>query len=248
MLTPIDLSPGASAEAFLFSLMSSMLVFRSAAALGSVRCRFLARAMMPCHGGKPMTILRVTRRAFVGALGCAPAWPVVARAQHQAMPVVGFLSSRSPDDSMNLVAAFRGGLGDTGFIEGHSVAIEYRWAEYNNDRLPTLSADLVVRQVAVIAANSIAPALAAKAATAKIPIIFLTGADPVQFNLIHSLSRPEGNLTGVAILSNTLAPKQLELLHEIAPTATQVALLVNPKNLITETDMKNVKSAAGTTG
>ena len=183
------------------------------------------------------------RRAFITWLGGAAAWPLAARGQ-QTTPVVGFLSSRSPDDSARLVAAFRGGLGETGFIEGRNVAIEYRWAEGNYDHLPTLAADLVVRKVAVIVATAIAPALAAKSATAKIPIIFQTGADPVQFGLVDSLSRPGGNLTGVAILTNTLVPKQLELLHEVAPTSMLVAWLVNPKNPIAETDTQNVRSAA----
>ena len=183
------------------------------------------------------------RRQFITLVGgTVIAWPLVARAQPT--PVVGFLSSRSPDDSAHLVAAFRGGLGETGFMEGRNVTIEYRWAEGNYDHLPTLAADLVVRQVAVIVATAIAPALAAKSATAEIPIIFQTGADPVQFGLVDSLSRPKGNLTGVAILTNTLVPKQLELLHEVAPTATLVAWLVNPKNPIAETDTQNVKSAA----
>jgi putative tryptophan/tyrosine transport system substrate-binding protein len=188
------------------------------------------------------------RREFINLItGSVVTWPLTARAQ-QPSPVVGFLSSRSPDDSAHLVAAFREGLGETGFIEGRNVTIEYRWAEGNYDRLPTLAADLVARQVSVIAATAIAPARAAKEATTKIPIIFQTGADPVQFGLVNSLSRPGGNLTGVAILTNTLAPKQLELLHEVAPTAALVALLVNPKNPITETDTQNVKSAARTLG
>jgi putative tryptophan/tyrosine transport system substrate-binding protein len=188
------------------------------------------------------------RREFIKLIASsAVAWPLTVRAQ-QAMPAVGFLSSRSPDDSAHLVAAFREGLGETGFVEGRNVAIEYRWAQGNYDRLPALAADLVARQVAVIAATAIAPTLAAKSATAKIPIVFQTGADPVQFGLVSSLSRPEGNVTGVAIMTNTLAPKQLEVLHEVVPTATLVAWLVNPKNPIADTDTQNVKSAAGTLG
>ena len=188
------------------------------------------------------------RREFIKLIvGSTAVWPFAARGQ-QPTPIVGFLSSRSPDDSAHLVAAFREGLGETGFIEGRNVAIEYRWAEGHYDRLPTLAADLVARQVSVIAATAIAPARAAKEATTKIPIIFQTGADPVQFGLVNSLSRPEGNLTGVAMLTNTLAPKQLELLHEVVPTVTLVALLVNPKNPISETDKQNVESAAKTLG
>jgi putative ABC transport system substrate-binding protein len=194
-------------------------------------------------------MVHVKRRQFITLLGGATvAWPIAARAQQPEMPVIGFLGSRSPDDSANLVAAFRAGLGETGFVENSNIRIEFRWAEGHYDRLATLAADLAARQVAVLAApGGIAAGLAAKAATTKIPIIFLTGADPVQFGLVTSLSRPDGNLTGVAILTNTLAPKQLELLHEVAPKATLVAFLVNPKNPIAETDTRDLKSAAETT-
>lgn len=188
------------------------------------------------------------RRDLISLLGGAAAvWPLAAWAQ-QAIPVVGFLGSRSPGDSANLVAAFRAGLGESGFVEDRNVMIEFRWAEGHYDRLAPLAADLVSRQVAVLAApGGIAAGLAAKAATTKIPIIFLTGTDPVQFGLVASLSRPGGNLTGVAILTNTLAPKQLELLHEVAPTVTLVAFLVNPKNPIAESDTRDLHSAANTT-
>jgi putative tryptophan/tyrosine transport system substrate-binding protein len=190
------------------------------------------------------------RREFIAFVGItAAAWSLTARAQQPQMPVVGFLGSRSAEDSANLVAAFRGGLGETGFVEGRNVAIEFRWAEGRYERLPALSADLVARKVSVIAAaGGMAAGLAAKAATTEIPIVFLTGADPVQFGLIRSFSRPEGNLTGIAILTNTLAPKQLELLHEVAPSARYVAFLVNPKNPITESDTRDLKSAAKATG
>jgi putative tryptophan/tyrosine transport system substrate-binding protein len=192
----------------------------------------------------------VRRRDFIKVIaGSTAAWPLAARAQQSAMPVVGFIGSRSPGDSANLVAAFRAGLGETGFVENQNVMVEFRWAEGQYDRLPMLSADLVAHQVAVIAApGGIAAGLAAKTATTKIPIIFLTGADPVQFGLVKSLSRPDGNLTGVAILTNTLAPKQLELLREVAPDATLIAFLVNPKNPLAESDTREVHSAAGTTG
>src|SRR5262245_49663782 len=188
------------------------------------------------------------RRDFIALLRGAAAWPMVAHAQQPAMPTVGFLGSRSPKDSAPLIAAFRAGLTEVGFVEGRNVAIEFRWAEGHYDRLPTLAADLVARQVAVVAATAMAPALAAKATTAETPIVFLTGADPVQFELVKSLNRPGGNLTGVAILTNTLAPKQLELLHEVAPRATLVAFLVNPKNPIAESDARDLRAAAGTTG
>jgi putative ABC transport system substrate-binding protein len=188
------------------------------------------------------------RRSFIAVLGGAAAWPVVGRAQQPVVPVVGFLSSRTADGSAHLVAAFRAGLGEVGFVEGRNVSIEFRWAEGHYDRLPTAAADLVARQVAAIAALGGTPAaLAAKVATAKIPIVFISGADPVQFGLVSSLSRPSGNLTGVAVLTSTLAPKLLDLLHEVVPSAPLVALLVNPKNPNAETDRQSVKSAADTT-
>ena len=187
------------------------------------------------------------RRNFITLIGSAAAWPLAARAQQPTEPVIGFLSARSLDDSANLVAAFRGGLQETGYIEGRNVTIEFRWAEGQYDRLPGLAAELTARRVAAIVAPAMAPVRAAKAATATIPIVFLTGADPVQFGLIQSLSRPGGNVTGVAILTNTLVQKQLELLHEVVSSVTLVALLVNPKNPITESDTKDVQSAAGST-
>jgi putative tryptophan/tyrosine transport system substrate-binding protein len=188
------------------------------------------------------------RREFITLLGgAAAAWPLAAGAQ-QPLPVIGFLGSRSPEDSAALVAAFHMGLSETGFVEGRDVTIEFRWAEGHYDRLTMLAADLAAHRVAVIAApGGIAAGLAAKAATATIPVIFLTGADPVQFGLVKSLSRPDSNLTGVAILTNTLAPKQLELLHEVIPSATLVGFLVNPKNPIAESDTRDLQSAASAT-
>ena len=193
------------------------------------------------------------RREFMTLLGGAAAapsllWPLAARAQQPATPVIGFLGSRSAEDSATLVTAFRAGLGETGFVEGRNLTIEFRWAEGHYDRLTKLAADLAARQVAVLAApGGIAAGLAAKAATATIPIIFLTGADPVQFGLVKSLNRPDNNLTGVAILTNTLAPKQLELLQEVVPSAMLVAFLVNPKNPIAESDTRDLQSAARAT-
>jgi putative ABC transport system substrate-binding protein len=174
--------------------------------------------------------------------------PLAARAQQAAMPVVGVLGSRSPDDSADLVTAFRAGLSETGFVENRNVIIEYRWAEDQYGRLPMLAADLVAHQVAAIAATGTPAVLAAKAATSKIPIIFLTGADPTQIGLVNSLNRPDGNLTGVAILANTLGPKQLQLLRELAPQAKLVAFLTNPKSPNTKSETRNVQAAAGTTG
>jgi ABC-type uncharacterized transport system substrate-binding protein len=192
-----------------------------------------------------------TRREFTHGGAAAVAsilWPLAAQAQQPAPPIVGFLGSRSADDSVALIAAFRKGLDETGYVEGRNVAIEFRWARGQYDRLPALAADLVARNVAVLAApGGMAAGLAAKAATAKIPIIFLTGADPVQFGLVGSLNRPEGNVTGVAILTNTLAPKQLQLLQELVPAATLVGFLVNPKNPIADSDTRDLQAAATTT-
>jgi len=189
------------------------------------------------------------RRAFITLLGGAAAmwWPLAVRAQ-QPTPVVGFLGSRSPDDSVDLVAAFRTGLNEMGFAENRNARIEFRWADGHYDRLSTLSADLVARQVTVICTWGLPGALAAKAATTKIPVIFSTGADPVEFGLVSSFSRPTGNLTGVAVLTNTLAPKQLELLHEVAPTARLIAFLANPRSPIAESDKRDLQSAANVTG
>jgi len=191
-----------------------------------------------------------SRRELIRVLGGAVAWPpLVARAQQPTTPVIGFLSGRSPDDSSHLVAVFRQGLKEAGFIEGQNVLIEYRWAEGHYDRLLALATDLVRREATVIVTFGGAPgAQAAKAATATIPIVFVTGGDPVQLGLVASLNRPGGNLTGVSALTNTLAAKQLELLHELVPTATLVAFLVNPNNQLTESDTEDLRAAARSLG
>jgi len=168
------------------------------------------------------------------------------RAQQKAMPVIGYLSAGSPDFRL---AAFRQGLNETGYAEGQNVAIEYRWAPGQYDQLPALAADLVRRRVTVIAAVGIPPTFAAKAATSTIPIAFLVGIDPIEFDLIGSLNRPGGNITGVAILTAELAAKRLELLHELVPTAAVIALLVNPTDpAATQSETRNLQDAVRSLG
>ena len=189
------------------------------------------------------------RREFITLLGGAATWPLAARAQQPAIPVVGFLRNTAAIGSEHIVTAFLRGLKEAGFVDGQNVAIEYRWADNQYDRLPALAADLIRRQMTVIVAAGIPAALAAKAATATIPIVFEIGADPVEVGLIASLNRPGGNLTGVTSLNAELAPKRLELLHEVVPTARSIALLVNPASSINAEHLSiETQTAAHTLG
>src|SRR6516165_6639439 len=191
-----------------------------------------------------MLLSRPTRRReFISLLGGAATWPLAAHAQ-QAIPVVGFLSTRAPSDDPHLLAAVRQGLKDAGYIEHQNIAIEYRFAENQNDRLSALAADLVHRQVAVIIAGPTPAALAAKAATATIPIVFEVATDPVALGLVASLNRPGGNVTGVTNLGVELLQKQLEMLHQFVPTATTVAGLVNPSFPGSEAQSRDLEAAA----
>jgi len=191
--------------------------------------------------------LLVKRRAFITLLGGAAVWPLAARAQQATMPVIGLLDQRSPDQLADRLRAFRQGLKEAGLIEGQNAGIEYRWSDNRPDRLPDLAAELVRRQVAVIVATGALPTvLAAKTATATIPIVFVIAADPVKLGLVASLARPGGNLTGINFLTGELTAKRFELLHELVPTATRAAVLVNPTN--TENNEREIEGIARTTG
>ena len=185
------------------------------------------------------------RRSFIAGIGAIAAWPFSLRAQQKATPVIGLLGANSPDVYVDRLLAFRRGLKETGYVEGQNLAIEYRWAEGRNDQLPLLAADLARRQVSVIVALGSTPAaLAAKAATTTIPIVFFVGADPLQLGLVASLGKPGGNVTGVTSLNSELIAKRVELLHEVVPGLTSIALLVNPTSpMLTEPAINNAQAA-----
>jgi ABC-type uncharacterized transport system substrate-binding protein len=190
----------------------------------------------------------IGRRELITLLGGAAAWPLAAHAQQPAIPVVGFLNSQSPGVYAPMAAAFHQGLKEIGFVEGQNVTIEYRWAEGQYDRLPSLAADLVQQKVTVIAATTTPAALAAKAATSTVPIVFTTGGDPIKLGLVASLRLPGGNVTGSTQLSVEVGPKRLELARELFPGATTVALLVNPANPLAATISKDLQAVADTLG
>ena len=188
------------------------------------------------------------RRNFIAGLAGAVAWPVVARAQQPALPVVGFLDGASADGRAVPIAAFRRGLKEAGYVEGQNVAIEFRFAENQYDRLSALASDLVRRQVTVMAALGTPAVLAAKATTSKIPIVFVIGDDPIKIGVVASLNRPGGNLTGVTTLASEVGPKRLELVRELLPTATIIAVLVNPTNPNAQAQSRDLQAAAPALG
>jgi putative ABC transport system substrate-binding protein len=195
-----------------------------------------------------MQFNRLRRREFFALASGVAAWPLAARAQQSALPVIGFLSPGSPEADTSRMNAVRRGLAEIGYVEGQNVAIEYRGAQYQYDHLPALAADLVSRQVRAIIVVSTTPTLVAKAVTNTIPIVFSVGGDPVQFGIVSSLNRPAGNITGVYNLNNAVVGKRLELLRELFPTTGVIALLVNPTSAVAEVETKELNEAAHTLG
>jgi ABC-type uncharacterized transport system substrate-binding protein len=199
---------------------------------------------------KPMLDVRRRRRQFITLLGGAAVWPLAARAQQSALPVIGLLDQRSPEELVDRLRGFRQGLKDAGYVEGENVTIEYRWGENQIDRLPSLAAELVRRQVKVIVSTGGIPAaFVAKAATNTIPVVFLVSDDPVKLGLVTSLARPDGNLTGINFFSGELTAKRLELLRDLVPAATRIAVLVNPANgANTDATLRAVEAGASAIG
>jgi putative ABC transport system substrate-binding protein len=192
---------------------------------------------------------QLKRREFITLIGGAAAWwPLAARAQQPGRPIIGFLGSSSSGADHAFIEHLRRGLGDAGFVEGHNLVVEYRWAEGRYDRLPALAAELVRCPVAVLVAGGITAAVAAKAATATIPIVFYTGGDPVKLGLVGSLNKPDGNATGAVYLGKQLVAKQLELMHDLMPKAHAIAFLVNPRNAATDDETNEMGMAASALG
>jgi putative tryptophan/tyrosine transport system substrate-binding protein len=208
-------------------------------------CRLAKGKKVPLGLGHQMK-----RRAFIGLVAAAAAWPVVAQAQRPAIPLIGYVSGRSPAESANIVAAFHQGLKEAGFVEGQNVAIEARFAEGNFDLLPALTADLIRREVNVLvtAGGTVTAVRAMPVVPASVPMVFVIGGDPVKLGIVASLNRPGGNITGVSFLINELAAKEIELLHELTPNASVIGFLVNPKDPNLESDMRGAKAAAETLG